>query len=74
MNFLVDTNILSRTAPSRVAENVGLSDWLVRNGDRLYLSAVTVMEVQYGVERLRHRGAARKAALLRAWLDDMIAF
>jgi len=74
MNFLVDTNILSRTAPSRAAEAGALGDWLVRNGERLYLSAVTLMEVRYGVARLAHRGATRKAALLQAWLDDIAAF
>ncbi|WP_431858381.1 type II toxin-antitoxin system VapC family toxin [Azospirillum sp.] len=73
MSFVVDTNILSRTAPSQ-GDGGALADWLERNSDALYLSAVTLMEVQYGVARLRHRGATRKAALLEAWLDDVLTF
>lgn len=38
------------------------------NVDLLHLSAVSVMEVRFGIELLRSRGATRQAAELEQWL------
>lgn len=40
--------------------------------DRLYLSAMTIAELEQGIARLRREGAARKAAQLAAWLDAVL--
>jgi len=69
LNYIVDTNVLSQTAPGRNRREV--ATWLVRNEQRLSLSVVTIAELRYGVEWLRHRGAERKAAELEAWLEEM---
>ncbi len=72
--YLVDTNVLSRVAPTKSDQDAKLTAWLERNGEQLYLSAVTVTEVTFGIAWLAHRGASRKADLLRAWLHDVLVF
>jgi toxin FitB len=38
----------------------------------LFMSAVTVAEVEDGIARLRRKGARRKSAGLTAWLDTVL--
>jgi predicted nucleic acid-binding protein len=68
--FLLDTNIVSATAPgARVAVGqVALSTWLHRNSDRLFLSAVTIAEIEAGIARADRIAATTKASKLRQWL------
>jgi toxin FitB len=72
--FLVDTNVLSHTAPTETKPHSALVDWLRRNGDHLYLSVVTIMEIRAGVAWQRHRRVMKKAKLLDAWLTAVVAF
>ncbi len=74
MSYVVDTDILSTTSPTTPSPIPGLSEWLVRNSEHLYLSVISLMEISYGIAWLRHRQARRKAALLQAWLDDVTTF
>jgi toxin FitB len=69
--YLVDTNVLSAGAPSKVA-STDLLAWMDERSARLYLSAVTVAEVEDGVAKLRREGATRKAADLEAWLEALL--
>jgi hypothetical protein len=43
-----------------------------RNGDRCYLSAVTLTEIAYGVAWLRGRGATARATRLGTWLEQVL--
>lgn len=68
--FLLDTNVLSATAP---AARSGVGDaafslWLAQNSDRLFLSAITFAEIEAGLARADRIGAAAKARKLRRWL------
>ena len=72
--YVLETNILSHTSPSQTVPNADLTAWLARNGDHLYLSVVSVTEVAYGVAWLNHKGSTRRAALLQAWLHDILVF
>jgi toxin FitB len=72
--YLLDTNILSHTAPTQSKPNSELIAWLERNGDDCHLSAVTVIEISYGAAWLARKGATRKAALLQGWIRRMLAF
>lgn len=72
--YVVDTNVLSHTSPSQTKPDADVVAWLDRNGSHLFLSAITVAEISYGIARLEHRGAVRRAELLRAWLSDVLAF
>lgn len=74
MSYIVDTDVLSTTSPTAGSPIPGLGSWLERNSARLYLSVISLMEISYGIARLRHRHAQRKAALLEAWLGDVTTF
>jgi predicted nucleic acid-binding protein len=67
---LLDTNVVSMLAPSRGEATPDFLGWLERmDADgRLFLSVVTVHEIEKGIALLAQRGAAAKAASLTAWL------
>jgi predicted nucleic acid-binding protein len=70
--YLIDTNVISAGAPSRVPASPELVDWMDRNSAALFLSAVTVAEVVDGIAKAHREGATRKAANLSAWLDALL--
>jgi toxin FitB len=69
--YLVDTSVISAGAPSRLAppELVG---WMDAHSMLLFLSAVTVAEIEDGIAKLRRDGATRKAEDLAAWLETVL--
>lgn len=69
--YLVDTNIISARAPSRLAPPE-IVTWIDARSAALFLSAVTVAEIKDGIVRLRREGATRKRADLRAWLETVL--
>ena len=69
--YLVDTNVLSAGAPSRIVP-AELIVWMDEHSAELFLSAVTVAEIEDGVAKLRREGATRKAADLAAWLEALL--
>lgn len=72
MSFLVDTNVLSAWSPGRAAVDPALAAWMEAASDRLYLSAMTIAELEQGLAKLRREDAARKAEQLAAWLDAVL--
>ena len=70
--YLVDTNVVSAGAPAKAAFMPGLVGWMERNSARLYLSVVTVAEVEEGIAKARRSGSARKADALTGWLDALL--
>jgi hypothetical protein len=71
MKYLVDTNLISETAPLRSRPDDQLIDWLDTRRQSLHLSAVTIWELEGGCEALRLRGAVAKAAALQEWIDGI---
>lgn len=69
--YLVDTNVISAAGPSRTA-SPALVEWLDAHSAALFMSAVTVAEIQDGIARLGRDGAKRKSADLTAWLDTVL--
>ena len=69
--YLVDTNVVSAGAPSRLAPPE-LVAWMDEHSKLLFLSAVTVAEIEAGVAKLRREGATRKAEELAAWLETVL--
>lgn len=65
--YLVDTNILSATAPTMKVPLAELVDWLDEASESLFLSAVTAAEIHDGIAKLERQGSARKAAILSEW-------
>lgn len=69
--YLLDTNVVSELRRPR--PHGGVLSWIRGvTPERLHLSAVTVGEIQAGIEITRERDAA-KAAELEAWLDEVLA-
>lgn len=71
MTYLLDTDALSFTSPvSRLAGHQADAwrNWVRLNQDSLFISAITIMEIRFGLERLRGKGATRKSADLAKWL------
>jgi hypothetical protein len=62
-------------SPSRVAPAAGFIDWLEKRDSegRVFLSVVTIHEIEKGIALLDHKGAAAKAATLKIWLNLLIA-
>jgi toxin FitB len=69
--YLVDTNVISAGAPSRLAplEFVG---WMDAHSALLFLSAVTVAEIEDGITKLRREGATRKSKDREGWLETVL--
>jgi len=70
--YLVDTNVLSAGAPTKSMASPDLADWMDRNSGLLYLSVITVAEVEGGIAKARRQAAIRKADRLAAWLDTVL--
>ena len=68
--FLLDTNVISelrRTRPNRTVVR-----WVnAQTADRLFLSALTIGEIQSGIEITRERDGA-KADEIEAWLGEVL--
>ena len=69
--YLVDTNVVSEIRKPRPhgAVVAWLSD---RASEQLFLSAVTLGELQAGIERTRHQNAT-KASEIERWVDQVAA-
>lgn len=70
--FLVDTDVLSTGAPSKAQPIVPLIEWMDRNSNRLFVSIVTIAEIEDGIAKSAREGSSRKAARLREWLETLI--
>lgn len=69
--FLLDTNVLSELR-RRDRTHPGVAVWAdgVRASD-LYLSVITVLEIEAGALLVARRDAAQ-GAMLRTWIDDKV--
>ena len=73
--FLLDTNVVSMLAPSRTEASARFLQWLARvDADgNVFLSAITVHEIERGIALLEHKRATAKAAKLRVWLAGLVS-
>ena len=53
----MDTNVLSAAAPVRAVAMPALTDWMDRNSASLFLSVITIAEVEDGIAKSRHHGS-----------------
>ncbi len=68
--YLLDTNVVSELRRPR--PHGGVLDWLADvPAENLFLSAVTIGEIQVGIEITREQDDA-KAVELEAWLDKVL--
>lgn len=70
--YLLDTNVVSLLSPSQDASPAFLA-WLDETdaSSGLFLSVVTVHEIERGISLLDRKGASAKARDLRRWLDGL---
>lgn len=72
--YLFDTNVISEQRKGARA-NPGVKrffEQIIEQGDRGYISVITVGELRRGVELIRHRGDTVQAEMLEAWLQAML--
>ena len=73
--YLLDTNVVSSFAPGKPAGTEPAGDvetWFARNSRDLFISAMTVMEIESGIERLAKRGSIRRSSQLAAWFSGLL--
>lgn len=71
--WLLDTNILSAFAPRRHTISPDAAAWFDDRSEALYLSVITVAEIEAGIAKLVRTGSARRAEALRVWFDRIVA-
>ncbi|OJU33658.1 MAG: VapC toxin family PIN domain ribonuclease [Alphaproteobacteria bacterium 65-37] len=73
--FLLDTNVVSMLAPSKAEASADFLTWLDRmDADgQLFLSVVSIHEIEKGIALLDHKGATAKAASMKAWLSGLVS-
>lgn len=63
MSYLLDANVLSETRKRRGAP--GVREWIASTpADLLYVSVLTLGEIERGIARIRDRGDQSQAAAL----------
>lgn len=72
--FLLDTNVVSELRKVRSGKaNPGVASWAEQvPSAELFISAITIHELEHGV-LLMERSDTAQGALLRAWLDQSVA-
>lgn len=70
--YLVDTNVISATAPAAAVKGAELIEWMDTRSPDLFLSAVTIAEITEGIAKAKREGAKRKASNLSAWLRTVL--
>ena len=72
IGYLIDTNVVSMLDPRRQAHSPSLVAWLVANGSRLFLSVVTIMELEAGVQKLQRTGQAERRVEVERLTDTIM--
>jgi predicted nucleic acid-binding protein len=69
--YLLDTNVVSELR--RVRPHGAVVAWIAdKPAEKLFVSAMTLVEIQAGIEVTREQDAA-KAAAIEIWLDNVAA-
>ncbi len=69
--YVLDTDVFSITSPTSRFAGTKADAWRLwvrHNQDALYFSAVTIMEVRFGIQKALAKGATNKAAQLGRWI------
>ncbi len=69
--LLLDTNVVSEVRKSHC--DAGVRAWVTAQpADTLYISAITVLEIQRGISLAAQRGDDMQAEVFTRWLDQMV--
>jgi toxin FitB len=69
--YLVDTNVISAVSPNRPTP-AALVEWMDAQSASLFLSVVTIAEVEDGIAKLRREKATRRSRDLAQWLEAVL--
>ena len=70
--LLLDTNVLSEMRKVRVG-HPGVKAWAAAQATAtLFISAITVLEIERGVSKALQQGDEAKAKIFTRWLDDQV--
>jgi predicted nucleic acid-binding protein len=71
--YLFDTNIISLLASETVrrGQEVAVFNWLMTEQQPLFLSVISITEMEAGIAKAKRVGASAKAERLRVWLDSL---
>lgn len=78
--YLLDTNALSILAPPSATRAVPASrearlrTWVRAHAEQLFVSTVTVAEIQAGISQLKRKGSLQRATALAHWLAALLEF
>jgi hypothetical protein len=70
--YLVDTNVISAAAAPGRRLPPALVEWMDAHSASLFLSVVTVAEIEDGIAKSRREGARRKSSGLASWLETVL--
>jgi predicted nucleic acid-binding protein len=70
--YLLDTNIVSMLDPRRHAQAPNLVDWLERNGASLFLSVLTITEMDAGILKLRRERKRKRADQIASLVTSIL--
>jgi toxin FitB len=70
--YLVDTNVISAGAPTKARVAADLVRWMDQHSLELYVSVVTITEIEDGIAKARRERPKRKASQLTAWLETLL--
>lgn len=72
MSYLLDTNVISELRKSARTVDPAVRSWVAAHRpSELYLSAITIMEIDIGVARVERRDPVQ-GQRLRTWLEDAV--
>jgi predicted nucleic acid-binding protein len=71
--FVLDTNVVSELRKVQSGRaNPHVACWAANaDANTLFISAITILEIEIGILRVERRDA-RQGAMLRAWLEDKV--
>jgi toxin FitB len=69
--FVLDTNVISELRPSKKNQSPDVRKWAAKQSTSdLYISAITVFELEVGIQALENKSPPQGSAL-RRWLLDI---
>ncbi|CDZ61001.1 type II toxin-antitoxin system VapC family toxin [Neorhizobium galegae] len=73
--YLLDTNAVSMFSPLKAGTSSGFAGWVEEQEkqETIYLSAVTIHEIEKGIRLLEGKGETSKATLIELFLQGLIA-
>lgn len=70
--YLLDTNVVSMLDPRRQPEARDVVDWIDRNGASLFLSVITIAEMDAGILKLKRERKSKRAQELSRLMSAII--